>query len=36
MVGPTTLYPLETVNVLGAGKTIHVLDKTNRKLWAVN
>lgn len=34
VVGPPTLYPLETVNVLGAGKTIHVLDKTNRKLWA--
>jgi hypothetical protein len=33
VVGPPTLYPLQTVNVLGAGKTIHVLDKSNRKLW---
>jgi hypothetical protein len=33
VVGPPALYPLATVNVVAAGKTIIVLDKTNKKLW---
>ena len=33
VVGPPALYPLKTVNVVAAGKTITVLDKTNKKKW---
>ena len=33
VVGPPQFYPLTTVNVLAAGKTIVVFDKTNKKLW---
>lgn len=33
VVGPPTLFPLETVNVLAANKSIVVLDKSNKKLW---
>ena len=33
VTGPPALYPLKTVNVLAAGKTLIVFDKTNKKLW---
>jgi len=33
VVGPPALFPLKTVNVLAAGKTVIVFDKTNKKLW---
>ena len=33
VVGPPALFPLKTVNVVTAGKTVIVFDKTNRKLW---
>src|SRR5690606_4522501 len=33
VVGPPALYPLKTVNVIAAGKTITVLDKKNKKKW---
>ncbi|MGA3285312.1 MAG: PQQ-binding-like beta-propeller repeat protein [Verrucomicrobiota bacterium] len=33
VVGPPALFPLKTVNVLTAGKTLVVFDKTNKKLW---
>jgi len=33
VIGPPALFPLKTVNVLAAGKTLIVLDKTNKKLW---
>ena len=33
VVGPPVLVPLKTVNVLTAGKTVIVFDKTNKKLW---
>jgi hypothetical protein len=33
VIGPPELYPLKTVNVLAAGKTVIVFDKTNKKLW---
>jgi hypothetical protein len=33
VVGPPHLYPLQTLKVLGAGKTIIVFDRDNRKLW---
>ncbi len=33
VIGPPALFPLATVNVLAAGKTITVLDKMNKKLW---
>jgi outer membrane protein assembly factor BamB len=33
VIGPPALFPLKTVNVLTAGKTLIVLDKTNTKLW---
>ena len=33
VVGPPALYPLQTVNVLAAGKMILVFDKSNKKLW---
>ncbi len=33
VVGPPQLFPLKTVNVIAAGKTVIVLDKTNKKIW---
>ena len=33
VVGPPALTPLKTVNVLTAGKTVIVFDKTNKKQW---
>jgi len=33
VIGPPQFYPLATVNVLAAGKTIIVFDKSNKKLW---
>jgi len=33
VIGPPTLYPLETVNVLAANKLVIVFDKSNKKLW---
>jgi hypothetical protein len=33
VIGPPGLFPLKTVNVLTAGKTLIVFDKTNKKLW---
>lgn len=33
VIGPPSLYPLKTVCVLAAGKTVIVLDATNRKRW---
>jgi outer membrane protein assembly factor BamB len=33
VIGPPTLYPLTTVNVLAANKTLLVLDKSNKQLW---
>jgi hypothetical protein len=33
VTGPPTLFPLKTVNVLAANKTILVFDKANKKLW---
>jgi hypothetical protein len=33
VTGPPQLIPLKTVNVLVAGKTVIVFDKTNKKLW---
>ena len=33
VVGPPSLYPLETVNVLAANKLILVFDKSCHKLW---
>jgi outer membrane protein assembly factor BamB len=33
VTGPPALFPLKTVNVLAAGKTLIVFDKTNKKLW---
>jgi hypothetical protein len=33
VIGPPGLFPLKTVNVLTAGKTLVVFDKTNKKLW---
>jgi outer membrane protein assembly factor BamB len=33
VVGPPALFPLKTVNVVVAGKTLIVFDKTNKKLW---
>ena len=33
VTGPPRLIPLKTVNVLAAGKTLIVFDKTNQKLW---
>ncbi len=34
VVGPPQLFCLKTVNVIAAGKSITVLDKENKKLWA--
>ncbi|HEV2435344.1 MAG TPA: PQQ-binding-like beta-propeller repeat protein [Verrucomicrobiae bacterium] len=33
VIGSPALFPLESVNVLAAGKTLIVFDKTNKKLW---
>jgi hypothetical protein len=33
VVGPPQLFLLKTVNVIAAGKTVIVLDKSNKKLW---
>jgi len=33
VIGPPALYSLPTVDVLVAGKTIRVFDKSNKKLW---
>jgi outer membrane protein assembly factor BamB len=33
VVGPPELFSLKTVNVIAAGKTLIVLDKSNKKLW---
>lgn len=33
VVGPPRLFPLSTVTVLAANKSVVVLDKENRKLW---
>ena len=33
VTGPPQLFPLKTVNVIAAGKTVIVLDKSNKKLW---
>jgi hypothetical protein len=33
VIGPPVLYSLPTVDVLVAGKTIRVFDKSNKKLW---
>jgi len=35
MIGPPSVYPLQTVNVVAANKTVFVLDKMNKLLWAV-
>lgn len=36
VVGEPQFYPLNSVNVLAAGKTITVFDKSNKKLWQGN
>jgi len=33
VIGSPRLYPLKTVNVIAAGKSLTVLDKTNKKTW---
>jgi hypothetical protein len=33
VIGPPALYVLKTVNVVAAGKSLVVLDKSNKKLW---
>ncbi len=33
VVGPPQFFPLTNVNVLAAGKTIMVFDKSNKRLW---
>ena len=33
VIGPPRLFPLDTVNVLAAGKTILVFDRSGKKLW---
>jgi hypothetical protein len=33
VTGPPAFYPMKTVDVLVAGKTVQVLDKSNKKLW---
>jgi hypothetical protein len=33
VIGPPELHVLKTVNVIAAGKTVIVLDKSNKKLW---
>ena len=36
VIGSPQFFPLNTVNVLAAGKTITVFDKSNKKLWQAN
>ena len=36
VIGSPQFFPLNTVNVLAAGKTITVFDKSNKKLWQGN
>lgn len=33
VVGPPQLFVLKTVNVIAAGKSVTVLDKSNKKMW---
>jgi hypothetical protein len=33
VVGPPQLFPLQTVNVITAGKTVIAFDKSNKKIW---
>ncbi len=33
VIGPTSFFPLQTVDVLAAGQTIYVFNKNNKKLW---
>ncbi|HEY5042790.1 MAG TPA: PQQ-binding-like beta-propeller repeat protein, partial [Verrucomicrobiae bacterium] len=33
VTGPPQLFVLQTVNIVAAGKTVIVLDKSNKKLW---
>jgi hypothetical protein len=33
VIGPPQLFPLKTVNVLAAGRTVIVFDQSNKKLW---
>jgi hypothetical protein len=33
VIGPPSLFPLKTVSVVAAGKTLVVLDRNNKKLW---
>ena len=33
VVGPPQLFPLQSVNVITAGKTVIAFDKSNKKLW---
>ena len=33
VVGPVSLFPLKTINIVTAGATLTVLDKSNKKLW---
>ncbi len=33
VIGPPQLFPLKTVNVLAAGRSVTVFDKSNKKLW---
>jgi outer membrane protein assembly factor BamB len=33
VIGPSEVFPLKTVNVLAAGKSVWVFDKANKKLW---
>ena len=33
VIGPPQLFPLETVNVVAAGKTVIALDKSDKLLW---
>lgn len=36
VIGPPALHPLQTVNVVTAGKSVIVLDHSNRKQWQAN
>lgn len=33
VIGPPEVFPLKTVNVLAAGRSVIVFDKSNKKLW---
>jgi len=33
VIGPPEVFPLKTVNVLAAGRSVTVFDKANKKLW---